>query len=219
MSLSNINPLRVGITGGIGSGKSTVGRIFSSLGVPVYEADARARSLMNTHPDIIKEVIALLGEEAYTPEGLLNRAWVGKQVFQDPHKLSQLNRIVHPRTGADFEQWANHPQQRNTWNFVLKEAAILYESGASTQTDKVVMVYAPKQLRLQRVLKRDPLTPEEVITRMERQWPETQKLLRADRWIINDGYHMLIPQVIAVAEWLKTFSSHRTGINSQASGG
>ena len=203
MSSSKTNRLRVGITGGIGSGKSTVCRIFSTLGVPVYEADLRARRLMNTHPEIIREVKELLGAESYLPDGKLNRAFVGNEVFSDESKLTQLNQIVHPRTAEDFETWYSKISPDTPWKFVVKEAAILFESGAYQHTDFVIQIYAPKRMRMQRVAQRDSLSPDQVLKRMDKQWPESQKLLLADQVIYNDGQHLVIPQVLRLAQSLQ----------------
>lgn len=188
-------PLKIGITGGIGSGKSRVCQIFSSLGYAVYEADARARALMNENERIIEGVKSLLGEEAYLPDGSLNRPLVGKIVFDDPEKLASLNAIVHPQTRRDFQLWFQSLLTGYKKNFVLKEAAILYESGTSQDADGVIAVYAPKRVRIDRVKKRDGITAAEVMKRMDRQWPDAEKLRRADFVIYNDGRHSLTEQV------------------------
>lgn len=191
----------LGITGGIGSGKSLVASILSKTGVPVYYADDRAKKLMNTNEELINSIKKLLGEEAYTQDGMLNRAYVGSQVFGDSEKLAGLNAIVHPATGKDFYDWVEG-LRADGHKLVAKEAAILFESGAYLACDKVVTVYAPAALRIERVMKRDHSTREEIQARMSKQWPEWKKIRRSDCMIINDGSHTLIPQVLRMREVL-----------------
>lgn len=198
--------LSVGITGGIGSGKSRVGRIFQALGFRLYEADARARHLMNTHPTIIAQVSALLGPQAYQADGTLDRAYVGKIVFQAPEKLKALNAIVHPETGKDFANWIAETPADYRHTFVLKEAAILYESGAYLQNDHVLTIYAPKRVRIDRVIQRDQTTQTAILARMDKQWADLLKIQRADWTIINDGYHHLLPQVAAFIRFMQAQS-------------
>lgn len=193
----------LGITGGIGSGKSLVASILSKTGVPVYYADDRAKKLMNTNETLKKEIIQLLGSASYTQDGQLDRAYVGSQVFAHPEKLAGLNAIVHPATGKDFYDWVEGHRAEGQ-PMVSKEAAILFESGAYLACDKVVTVYAPASLRIERVIARDHSSREEVQARMARQWPEWKKIRRSDYMIINDGVHPLIPQVMQVRESLLT---------------
>lgn len=187
----------VGITGGIGSGKSLICNTFRSLGYRVYDADSRAKALMAEDAELVSGIKALLGEAAYRPDGSLDRAYVGGIVFQNPDKLAQLNQLVHPATGRDFARWMAETPEDYRKPFVLKEAAILYESGAWKQSDGVISVYAPKSLRLRRVMARDQAPEEAVIARMDKQWPELEKLRRADFAIFNDGEHLIAPQVAA----------------------
>lgn len=193
----------LGITGGIGSGKSLVASILSKTGVPVYYADDRAKLLMNTDPALIESIKTLLGENAYLEDGTLNRPFVGSQVFGDSEKLSQLNAIVHPATGKDFYDWAEACRSEGH-KLIAKEAAILFESGAYLACDKVVTVYAPSSVRIERVIKRDAVSQEDVLARMSKQWSEWKKIRRSDWVIINDGQHALIPQVLEMrADYLK----------------
>ena len=195
---------QIGLTGGIGSGKSTVARIFESMGYAIYYADARAKALMTEDSELISGVKALLGQESYSPEGQLNRAFVGKEVFGDDDKLQALNALVHPAVARDYHRWISAlAEQGYDKSFALKEAAILYESGSYKDSDAVIAVYAPKTVRLERVMARDGVDEAAVLARMEKQWPESKKLERADIVIYNDGEHMLIPQVMAVVEQLK----------------
>jgi dephospho-CoA kinase len=187
--------LQIGITGGIGSGKSFLCKIFESLSYKIYYADAQAKSLMSTEPFLVKEIKTLLGEEAYLPAGNLNRGFVSEVVFKNPEKLKALNALVHPAVGRDFQRWYKNLSKGYTQNFVLKEAAILYESGAYRVSDGVISVYAPKNLRIKRILERDPTNRKAILARMDQQWSESEKVSRADFTIFNDGKHHLLPQV------------------------
>lgn len=189
------NILKIGITGGIGSGKSFVCRIFESLSYQVYYADQRAKSLMHTDPILTQGVRDLFGEEAYTSEGVLNRAHVGGIVFNNPEKLQALNALVHPAVGRDFAKWYEEIPDAYSPAFVLKEAAILYESGSYKEADGVISVYAPKELRIRRVLDRETTNREAILSRMAQQWPESEKTKRADFTLYNDGKHLLLPQI------------------------
>lgn len=188
---------KIGITGGIGSGKSTVCRVFRSLGFRIYEADAEAKRLMVEDDSLVGDLKRLFGDNAYLPDGSLNRSYLGQQAFQNPDLLQQLNELVHPRTRAHFDHWVEATPEGYPHPFVLKEAAILYESGAYRAMEGVITVYAPKRLRLQRVMQRDQASEEAVQARMDKQWPEARKCQLADVIIYNDGTHHLIPQVLA----------------------
>jgi len=187
---------RVGVTGGIGSGKSLVCRILEILDVPVYHADLEARRLMNTHPGLVTGIRELLGDEAYR-EGVLDRKYVGSRVFTDEDLLQSLNRIVHPVVREDFLAWAG--DQKGV-PYVVEEAAILFESGADRFMDYTVLVYAPAEVRISRVVERDHVNREEVIRRMSHQWDEEEKRSRAGEVIFNDGSVMLLPQVLRIHE-------------------
>ncbi len=188
--------LKVGITGGIGSGKSTVARIFESLGYAVYNADDRAKWLMVNDSQLVSAVKEVFGEEAYFEDGSLNRQLIGGIVFKQPDMLARLNFAVHPRTTADFLNWANAVEEKGyEKSFLLKEAAILYESGTYKASDAVISVYAAKTTRIARVIKRDKVSQGEVLDRMNRQWPDAEKIRRSDFVIYNDGRHSLALQV------------------------
>lgn len=202
--------LKIGITGGIGSGKTRVCRIFSSLGYEVYYADERAKWLMVNDPGLIAGVKDLFGEEAYLPDGALNRKFIGQIAFSDPGVLQQLNSIVHPVTGRDFEEWAKKVKADYAKAFVLKEAAILYESGAYLKSDGVITVYAPKSVRISRVIQRDSTSPEAVLQRMDKQWPESEKMFRSDFMIINDGNHPLTTQVASAIRFFERMAQGKT---------
>ena len=189
----------VGITGGIGSGKTTACQIFEELGVPVYFADVRAKELMALEP-LKTKIIQAFGKKAYNGNEL-DRKYLAKQVFASREKLSVLNGLVHPAVADDFEEWL---EQNKKTKYVLKEAAILFESGAYQDVDITVLVVAPEDLRLQRVMQRDGSTKEEVLQRMKNQWTQERKVKLADHIINNDGIQLLIPQVL---ELHKKFSS------------
>ncbi|MFK7972769.1 MAG: dephospho-CoA kinase [Bacteroidia bacterium] len=200
--------LQIGITGGIGSGKSTVARIFASLGYAIYYADARAKALMTGDEELVNGVKALLGQASYHEDGSLNRGFVGGQVFGDEKKLEALNALVHPAVARDYRRWVEELVAGGYDKaFALKEAAILYESGSYRDADAVIAVYAPKAVRLQRTMARDGADREAVLARMDKQWPESKKLERADYVIYNDGEHMLIPQVLELVTQLHLGSS------------
>lgn len=184
--------LKAGITGGIGSGKTTVCRVFETLGIPVYYADSHARQLMVSAPRLVAGVRELFGEESYLEDGALNRPFIAGQVFNNEEKLRQLNQLVHPAVAEDANRW--HHAQENV-PYTLKEAALLFESGSYRQLDKVITVFAPEELRIQRVMERDRVSAEEVRARMARQMPEEEKLERADYIVYNDGKHSLVRQV------------------------
>lgn len=182
----------VGITGGIGAGKSIVCRIFQILGVPVYDADSRAKVLMNQHETIKARVIELFGDESYH-NGLLNRVHIGKIAFHQPELLEQLNRVVHPAVAKDFEQWSQAQQV----SYVIKEAALLVETGSYRSLDHLIVVSAPIAIRTKRVLLRDPHRNEkDVHAIMESQTSEEEKAKLADTIIINDESRLVIPQVL-----------------------
>ncbi len=187
--------LRVGITGGIGSGKSTIATIFEILGIPVYYADDAAKKLMNEDVFLKEQLIDAFGKEIYQ-NGILNRSCLSGLVFNNPEKLAQLNDIVHPATIADAEYWMQ--QQHSV--YVIKEAAILFESGANKYLDKVIGVFAPLELRISRVMQRDNSTQEAVIARMNKQMEEEKKMKLCDYVIINNGQELVIPQVLKIHE-------------------
>lgn len=171
----------VGITGGIGSGKTTVAKMFAALGVPVYYADDEAKKLMNSSLIIRESLTSLLGEETYN-EGILNRKFMANKIFNDKELLEKTNAIIHPQVAAHFHNWVG---QQN-YPYVLKEAAILFESGSFIDCDKVILVTAPEEIRIQRVMERDKVTREEVEARMQNQWLDSKKKQLADYILQND---------------------------------
>lgn len=182
--------MKVGLTGGIGAGKSTVARLVQSMGYSVYNADDRARKLQNEDAELLSEMVALLGAEIIT-DGQLNRQKVAQRVFRDPDLLQKLNGIVHPRVQKDFEQWV----EQQDAPILFKESALLIETGAYKALDFLVMVTAPKEVRIQRVMSRDGADKEQVESRIANQMPEEEKVKLAGFVINNDDASLLIPQV------------------------
>ena len=199
MSKNTRTILKVGITGGIGSGKTTVCKVFEALGIPVYYADWHARQLMVNAPRLVAGVKELFGPDAYLEDGALNRPYIAEKVFNNDKKLQQLNHLVHPAVAEDAGRW--HSAQENV-PYTLKEAALLFESGNYKQLDKVITVFAPEDLRIQRVMDRDQVSSTEVRARMAKQMPEEEKLKRADFVVYNDGTHSLIRQVWVIHQAL-----------------
>lgn len=184
--------IRVGLTGGIGSGKSLICSILIKLGVPVYKADAEARRLMNQDPLLRTKIIESFGEQAYGKDGL-NREYLAAQLFGDEEKLLSMNALVHPAVRDDFFRWADLHKE---YPYVLEEAAILFESGAYRHMDQTVLVTAPEELRIKRVMERDGSERDAVMKRMSHQMKEEELMKLADHVIVNDGEQMLLPQVI-----------------------
>lgn len=180
----------VGLTGGIGCGKSTVARLIRIMGYPVYDSDARARFLQSEDTGIINEMAQLLGEDILD-NGKLNRKRVAEMVFNHPDLLAQLNKIVHPRVKEDFDRWMN--EQRAP--LLFKESALLVETGAYRDCDALILVTAPEELRIQRVVQRDGVSESEVKSRMARQSSDEEKQAVSDFTIFNDDHQLIIPQV------------------------
>ena len=183
--------LKIGLTGGMGSGKTTVSKIFSVLGIPVFYADEAAKIIMNENAALKEGIINLFGEDAYA-NNILNRKYIAGIVFNDKFKLEQLNALVHPVTIAAANEWANAQSSA----YVIKEAALMFESPAAASLDYVIGVYAPQHLRLQRVMNRDNISREAVLARMNNQLDETIKMKLCDFVIINDEQAAVLPQVL-----------------------
>ena len=192
--------LKVGITGGIGSGKTTVCKVFETLGIPIYYADDRAKFLMNTDEFLVTEITKLFGEQAYLSKGELNRPHLASIAFSDKNILQKLNALVHPVVHQDSENW--FLEQKNV-PYVLKEAALHFETGGYKMLDKMITVFAPKEMRIERVMKRDNRTVEEVEARINNQMPDSEKVRLADFVIYNDGSQSLIQQIYRIHKVLK----------------
>jgi dephospho-CoA kinase len=187
-------PLQIGITGGIGTGKSLVCRIFALLGAPVYDADSRAKWLLSNDDSLKASVAKAFGAESYLPDGTLNRAYLAARVFNQGNQVEKLNSLVHPRMGEDYRRWLS---QYNAKPYVLKEAALLFESGSYKTLDKIIVVTTPLDLRLQRIKQRDPQRSEkEILAIIAKQLDEQEKIMRADWLIHNDEKHPVINQVL-----------------------
>ena len=196
--------LHIGITGGIGSGKTTVCKIFEVLGIPVYYADIRAKWLMENNSELCNRIKDLLGQEAYTHEGRLNRSWIASRVLANPELLEGLNGLVHPAVALDGLQWQ---EEQKDVPYTLKEAALLFESGSYRFLDKIIVVTAPVEVRIARVMARDKASRETVLGWIAKQMDEAEKAAQADFVIQNDGKHLLIPQVMTVHHTLQALSN------------
>lgn len=190
--------LRIGVTGGIGSGKSVVARLFAVLGVPVYDSDSRAKWVMANDLVLREQLLEAFGPGTYDATGQLNRPYLAQRAFGDPVRLAQLNELVHPRVGADFAAWTA-AQAAAGYPYLLKEAALLYESGAYKTLDRIITVFAPIAVRQARVLRRDAhRSATDVQAIMGQQLSEEEKLARADYVVHNDDSQLVLPQVLAL---------------------
>jgi len=195
-------PLQIGITGGIGSGKSLVCKIFQCFGIPVYDADSHAKELMTTDGILISNIKKEFGELSFNTDGSLNRNYLSSSVFNDTEKLKKLNLLVHPRVALDYQRWV---EQMKGIPYVLKEAALLFEAQSSQLLDKVIVVHAPEKLRIDRILQRDRhRTEEQIKSIIKNQMPEEEKMKRADFIIKNDDKVLLIPQVVELHALLRS---------------
>jgi dephospho-CoA kinase len=192
--------LVIGITGGIGSGKTTVCRVFNLLGIPVFEADAEARQLMNSKSEIKTEMIGLFGEKVYNHEGQLNRQLVASVIFQNNKLRARVNDLVHPVVRKEFHKWL---ELKNLHPYVIYEAAILFETGFN-EMDYSILVTAPEEQRLARTMLRNGITEKMVRERMKSQWTEDKKKKIADLSLKNDNKNMILPDIIRIDKNLKT---------------
>lgn len=185
--------LSIGLTGGIGSGKSIVAQIFKTLGIPVLDADALAKKIMQEDESVSIKIKEAFGSDAYNKEGL-NRPFIANIVFKDPFQLQVLNAIVHPATIDAGKKWV---AQQNA-PYTIKEAALFFESGSAEEMDLIIGVYAPDALRIKRVMHRDQLSRAQVLERMQHQISQTIKMKLCDKVILNDEQSLLVPQVLAL---------------------
>ena len=197
---------KVGLTGNIGSGKTTVGRLFEIIGVPVYYADDHAKRLLNT-TDVASQIKTIFGDDCIGADGMPDRKVIAKKVFADTQLLQKLNKIIHPLVGIDFERWTDNYHDQM---YVIMEAAILFETERARQLYKNILVTAPEQLRIRRVCERDGVGAEDVLKRMEHQMPEAEKEQLADFLIKNDGKEPLIPQVEIIHQQITASISEKT---------
>lgn len=189
----------LGITGGIGSGKSTVSQLFEVYGIPVYIADVESKRLVATSPVIREKLVSLFGEELYE-DGVLNKALLASHIFNDKQKLETVNAIIHPIVAQDFQEWLKRHEK---CHIVAHEAAILFESGFNKLMNKIVMVYTPLEMRIERTMKRDDTSREKVLERIQNQMPDEEKAELSDFVIVNDDTRSLIEQVTNIIQQLK----------------
>ncbi len=184
--------LKIGITGGIGSGKSTVCRVFKIIGIPVFEADQVAKQLLQTRSEIKEGLIHLFGKEVYSEDGTIDRKKLAGIIFNDDVQLRKMNALVHPVVRNEFQQWV---KQQNS-PYVIHEAAILFESGFYKMMDFTILVSAPEEERIQRVMQRDGVSKKQVKERLAKQWTDAERRKLADKEIINDNKNPVIPEII-----------------------
>ena len=189
----------IGLTGGIGSGKTIVAKLFETMGCIIYNSDESAKKIYFVK-EIKQQVIQLLGKEAYINDFELNKVFIAQVIFSDKHKLQQLNAIIHPAVKQDFKSLVN---QYSSETIIIKETALLFEENISKEVDASILVTAPVELKIERVMKRNNLSRIEVEKRMLAQWTDEQKKLLATYVINNDGKEALIPQVLAIMHQLK----------------
>ena len=188
------SPLQIGVTGGIGSGKSIVCKIFNALNVPIYDADSRAKWVMEHNTNVKTALLTEFGNQVFFEDGRLNRIFIASSVFNQSEKLGRLNQIVHPQVALDYSLWV---QENKHSPYVIKEAALLFESGSYQMLDKIIMVSCPEELRVERIRKRDPhRSSEEILAIISKQLPEQEKINRADYCLLNDESQSLIQQVL-----------------------
>jgi dephospho-CoA kinase len=196
--------LKIGLTGGIGSGKSTAAQLFEVLGIPVYYADAEAKRLMNEDEELISAITKLFGKQAYS-DNRLDRKFISSIVFSDPTKLELLNAIVHPATKKDAENWMH----KQTTPYAIHEAALIFEAEVNERLDRVIGVSAPEELRIQRAIGRDNVNREDILKRMSSQMEEKVKMSKCDFVLINDEQRLLIPQVLELHKILIDLSKQK----------
>lgn len=189
--------LKIALTGGIGSGKSIIAKMFAALGIPVFDADATAKNIMNTDAELKEKIKATFGKDAYVNE-ILDRKYLANIVFNDHFKLEQLNSLVHPATILAAQKWF---EQQTAAPYAVKEAALIFESGTAGDADYVIGVYAPINIRIARVKKRDNASADEIKQRIEHQLDENIKMKLCDFVIYNDEQQALIPQVIQLHQF------------------
>ncbi|WP_417941980.1 dephospho-CoA kinase [Flavobacterium sp. RS13.1] len=193
----------IGLTGGIGSGKTTIANYFKEIGLPVYIADDKAKEIMQSE-FVLKEIKAVFGEVIFENE-VLNRAKLADIVFNNADKLNQLNAIIHPAVKKDFELWL---QKNKNYDYVIYEAAILFESGRYIECDVVITVTAPEEIRIERVIKRDKTSRKQVLDRMKMQWKDEQRIPMSDFIIFNDSHENAKQEVVKILKILNIKQNH-----------
>ncbi len=198
--------LKIGITGGIGSGKTTVCKVFELLGIPIFYADTVAKLIMHTDPVLKDEILKTFGEKSYSIDGDLNRAHLSSIVFNNESELNKLNALVHPAVFRAFDKWlAIHHDAP----YIIKEAALLFETKSYTMCDLSVLVVSPEASRVRRVIARDGISHDELVLRMKSQLSDEQKMKLADHILFNDESQLLIPKILELdQQFLKLISDH-----------
>jgi dephospho-CoA kinase len=192
--------IKLGLTGGIGCGKSIIARYFSLFGIPVYNSDLEAKKLYRHDKYLKTEILKRFGGESYLSSGEINKQFMISKVFSNPDELEVLNQLVHPRVKLNFENWI---EQNGNSPIIIKEAAILFESGAYRQMDKIIVVTSPDEIRIKRVIQRDKIDRTQVLERMKNQWPQEKLIKNADYIIDNSGQVSVISQAISIYNELK----------------
>ncbi|MFA6944926.1 MAG: dephospho-CoA kinase [Pedobacter sp.] len=196
--------LKIGVTGGIGSGKTTVCKVFELLGIPVFYADQVAKSIMHTDPELKKKLLEAFGKKSYSMNGELNRSYISSIVFNNELELEKLNALVHPAVFKAFDTWIAGNSEAP---YVIKEAALLFESDSYKMCDQSVLVISPLASRISRIKARDGISTEEIQSRINRQLSDDQKMKFADHILVNDEQQLLIPQIISLhQQFLKSDS-------------
>jgi dephospho-CoA kinase len=193
--------LTVGITGGIGSGKSTVCRVFRVLGIPVFQADNVARRLQDEDADIKSKLIEYFGPDIYMENKLLNRKKLAGIIFNSPADLERVNHLIHPAVHKEFENWK---AKMTRYPYVLYEAVILFETGSAARFDYTILVVTDEKERLQRVMKRDNLSSEAILQRMRNQMQDSEKIQLASHIIKNNDNQLIIPQILILDQFFKS---------------
>ncbi len=192
---SGVNkPIKIGLTGGVGSGKTVVGEIFRVLGVPVYNSDQRAREITNEKTELIKNIKTHFGDHLYNEHNELNRKEMREIVFNDPEKLKLLNSFIHPEVQKDFNDWYKSIQAE----YIIKESAIIFESGIDKTLDQIICVFCPDSIRLKRLMKRDNISEKSALEIINNQWPQEKKMELSDYVIFNDENQSVTKQVLAL---------------------
>lgn len=200
--------LKIGLTGGIGSGKTVISGIFNVLGIPVFNADREARLIMETDEQLVRSIQKEFGEETYI-DGKLNRTFLAKIVFNNPTRLNALNALVHPVAVKAAEKW----METQTSPYVIKEAALMFEAGSAANLDYIIGVFAPKHIRIKRVIERDQVTREQVLARMEQQIDDAIKIKLCDFIIVNNEQQLVMPQVLQLNERFIDLSSQKDNVD------
>ena len=185
--------IRIGLTGGIGSGKTFISAIFTKLGIPVFNADVQAKKCMESDPILNQRIQNIFGDEVYK-NGIIQKEILAKIIFNNNQKLEELNQLVHPFVKKNFNYWCDDQSS----NIIIKEAAILFESGSHLALDKVICVLSPIETRIKRVIDRDNISREQVLARVDSQMSQDEKEKLSDFIIINDGVDLLLPQIIKI---------------------